>query len=97
MSDIHADRETHRAGAFDVRSFIALLIGVYGIVLVLMGLLGTSDADLAKADGFNVNLWAGIGMVVVAVAFQAWAMLRPVIVPDDPDTADRADDAAGRT
>ena len=29
-----------------------------------------------------MNLWAGIGMVVVAVAFQAWAKLRPVVVED---------------
>ena len=32
-----------RAGAFDIRTFIALLIGIYGLVLVLMGLFATSD------------------------------------------------------
>jgi hypothetical protein len=89
VSDIHADPEVHRAGAFDVRTFIALLIGIYGIVLVLMGLFATSDQDLAKADGFNVNLWAGIGLIVVAVAFQTWAMLRPVIVPGNLDARER--------
>jgi hypothetical protein len=89
MSDIHSDREAHRAGAFDVRTFIALLIGLYGIVLLLMGLFATSDNDLAKADGFNVNLWTGIGLIVVAAAFQTWATLRPVIVPPNPGDADQ--------
>ena len=85
-----------RAGAFDIRTFIALLIGIYGIVLVLMGLFGTSDEQLAKAGGFNVNLWAGLGMVVTAVILQAWAMLRPVVVPIDPDDAGGPDETEQR-
>ena len=72
----------HRAGTFDIRTFIALLIGVYGVVLVVAGLVGTSETELDKADGLNVNLIAGIGMVVVAAAFLAWARLRPVVVPE---------------
>jgi hypothetical protein len=72
----------HRAGAFDIRTFIALLIGVYGLVLVVAGLVGTSETELDRADGLNINLIAGIGMVVVAVAFVAWARMRPVVVPE---------------
>lgn len=83
-------RKVRKAGAFDIRTFIAMLIGIYGIVLVLMGLFATSDEDLAKADDFNVNLWAGIGMIVAAAVMQAWAMLRPVVVPvDDGAEPDR--------
>jgi hypothetical protein len=74
---------THQAGAFDIRTFIALLIGIYGVVLVATGLFGTSEEALAKAGGLNVNLWAGLGMVVVAALFQIWARARPVVVPDD--------------
>ena len=85
MSNSTETESAHKAGAFDIRTFIALLIGIYGIVLVLMGLFGTDDEQLAKSDGLNVNLWAGIGMVVVAALFQAWAMWRPVVVPDDRD------------
>ena len=85
MSDTTGSETAHKAGAFDIRTFIALLIGIYGIVLVAMGLFGTTEEDLAKADGFNVNLWAGIGMVVVAALFQAWAMWRPVVVPEEPE------------
>lgn len=74
--------QAHRARVFDIRTFISLLIGLYGVVLVLMGLFGTSDSDLERAGGLNINLFAGLGMVVVAGAFQIWARLRPVLVPD---------------
>jgi hypothetical protein len=80
--------EVRKAGAFDIRSFIAALIGIYGIVLVIMGLIGPSAGQRAKASGININLWAGIGMVVVAALFQAWAMWRPVVVPVHPDETD---------
>ena len=81
-------RQRHEAGAFDVRNFIAMLIGIYGAVLVAMGLFSTSETDLDKAGGLNINLWAGLGMLLVAAAFVAWARLRPVLVPDDVDDED---------
>lgn len=84
-----AGERAHQAGAFDIRTFIALLIGIYGVVLVLVGALGTSEEDLQKADGFNVNLWAGIGMMVVAAAFLAWARMRPIVVPEETGDAAR--------
>jgi hypothetical protein len=78
----------HRAGAFDIRNFIGALIGLYGIALVVYGLAGTGAADLKKSDDVNINLWAGIGMLIVAAVFGAWARLRPVVVPDDPEAVD---------
>jgi uncharacterized membrane protein YidH (DUF202 family) len=77
-----------RAGAFDIRTFIGSLIGIYGVVLVIVGLVGTSDKQLAKSNQLNINLWAGIGMVVVAVFFLVWARLRPVVIPPHPEEAD---------
>ncbi len=82
-----------RAGAFDIRVFIGSLLGIYGVVLTLTGLLGTSDADLEKADGLNVNLWTGLALLVVAGAFITWARIRPVVVPPEPGEKDEA--AAG--
>jgi len=83
----------HRAGAFDIRVFIASLIGLYGVVLVIVGLFGTDDTQLDKSDGMNINLFAGAAMVVFAVSFMVWARLRPVVVPPelhtDDDPADR--------
>jgi hypothetical protein len=75
-----------KAGAFDMRNFIAALIGIYGIVLTIYGIIGSSDTQLAKSDGVNINLWAGLGMIVVAALFAIWARLKPVVVPADVDT-----------
>ncbi|QGK71160.1 hypothetical protein GIY23_18005 [Allosaccharopolyspora coralli] len=79
------NRSGHAAGAFDVRLIIAMLFAIYGAVLVGMGVLATSEEDIAKAAGTNINLWSGIGMLVFAALFTAWARLRPIIVPDAPD------------
>ena len=61
----------------DLRRIIAFLFCLYCVVLVVVGLGFTSDDDLKKAEGVNINLWAGIAMVVLSAAFAAWATLRP--------------------
>ena len=76
------------AGAFDIRMVIAALIGVYGIVLTGLGLFGASDAELDRAGGMNVNLWAGLGMIVVSAVFVAWTMVRPIVVSREPSDGD---------
>ena len=72
----------HAAGAFDVRNVIAGLIGFYGVVLVVLGLVDNDQAALEKTDGFNANLWVGIAMIVFAAAFALWSRLRPIIVEE---------------
>ena len=88
MSDTTKDTRSgapHKAGAFDIRVFIGVLMGLYGVILVLAGLFGTSQEDLDRAGGANVNLWTGIGLLIFSACFIAWARLRPVVVPPDPD------------
>jgi hypothetical protein len=70
----------HEAGAFDVRNVIAALIGFYGVVLVVVGLVDNGDEALKKTDGFNANLWVGLCMIVFALAFALWSRLRPIVV-----------------
>lgn len=70
------------AALFDLRTVIAVLFGIYGVILTILGLLGTSQADLEKAGGIALNLWTGIGMIVVAGFFVAWLLLRPAITAD---------------
>ncbi|RSM85263.1 hypothetical protein DMH04_18415 [Kibdelosporangium aridum] len=77
--------KTHRAGVFDIRVVIALLIGAYGVVITVLGIGFTTDEQIQKSAGVNVNLWAGIGMLLFAAGFIAWAWLRPVKVPDESD------------
>lgn len=83
-------RTTHTAGALDIRAIIAYLIGTYGVILTAWGLFSFSDADSAKADGWNVNLWTGLGMLVFAAAFLIWNRLNPTAVPDQTDRDDQA-------
>ena len=77
--------ERHAAGAFDVRNVIAALIGFYGVVLVVVGLVDDDGEALQKTDGFNANLWVGLAMVAFALVFALWARLRPIVVAS-PET-----------
>lgn len=70
----------HTAGAFDIRNFIGGLLGLYGIILTLMGLFG--DQELEKTGGLRANLWAGLALLVVSIGFIMWARLRPILVPE---------------
>ena len=69
------------AGALDVRNIIGALIGIYGVILVVLGIF--SDSTAAKTGDVNANLYAGLGLLVVAAAFLIWARLRPLVVPED--------------
>ncbi|GAB2703029.1 hypothetical protein [Kitasatospora kifunensis] len=73
---------TGKANLLDLRWILALLFGFYGTVLTILGAAFTSAADRQLAGGVNVNLWAGIGMLLLAAAFAAWAQWRPVPLPE---------------
>jgi drug/metabolite transporter (DMT)-like permease len=79
----------HTAGALDIRNIIGGLLGVYGVILLLEGLLGDDGGD--DTGGWNANLWAGIVLLLVAAVFMTWARLRPIVVPDHVEKPD--DDA----
>jgi hypothetical protein len=70
-----------RASAFDVRLIIALMLGVYGLVLTILGLFFVTDEEIRKGADVNINLWTGIAMLVVGALFALWARLRPLRVP----------------
>jgi len=76
----------HTAGALDIRNIIGGLLGVYGVILLVMGIFG--DAEKDKTGGWNANLWAGIVLALMAAIFLTWARLRPIVVPDDVETPD---------
>ena len=73
--------EKHTACALDIRNIIGLLLTVYAVILVFMGIFG--DIQEEKTGGVNANLWAGLGLLVVGLAFLAWARLKPIVVPTD--------------
>jgi hypothetical protein len=88
MANRHGDAGTTPAKAplsailFDLRSVIGLLFVVYGLVLTILGLIGTSEADLAKAGGLALNLWTGLAMLVAGILFYVWAFVKPPLPPE---------------
>ncbi|MFE4605307.1 hypothetical protein ACFRKE_31090 [Kitasatospora indigofera] len=96
MTDPEAGAEpAARAGLFDLRRILALLFVVYGTVLTVMGATVTSQSDLDRAGGVNVNLWVGVGMLIGAAAFAGWAALRPIRLPPAPAHPESADGPEG--
>ena len=72
------------ARLFDLRVLIGGLFTVYGIMLTLAGFF-TSARDLAKASGININLWMGIGMLIIGIFFTTWWRLSPLRRDQPPD------------
>ncbi len=75
-----------KAGAFDIRNIIGALMGVYGVILTLAGIFGDHSPD--KTGGVNANLWTGLGLLAVSLAFLAWGRVRPIVVPADVKQVD---------
>ncbi|GAA4182979.1 hypothetical protein GCM10022288_01710 [Gryllotalpicola kribbensis] len=63
---------------FDLRTIIAVLFAIYGIVCIIWGAAFTSSSELDKAGGININLWGGIGMLIVAALFVWWTIAKPI-------------------
>ena len=82
------DRATGMTSLFDLRVVIGGLLGLYGVILTVMGIFASDDAK-AKAAGININLWAGLVILAGGAIFLAWAGLRPLRAEDlqdaDPD------------
>lgn len=73
---------------FDLRTVIAVLFAFYGIVLTIMGIVTATPENTAKSGGINLNLWTGIGMLVLAALFIVWARMKPLNVEAPPPDAD---------
>ncbi|WP_406340977.1 hypothetical protein [Streptomyces sp. NBC_00648] len=75
------------ARLFDIRRIIGGLFTLYGVIVTIAGLTA-SDADLKKAEGVNINLWTGLGMLALGLFFLVWLWLRPLAPPAPPAPED---------
>ncbi|GAA1486698.1 hypothetical protein [Brachybacterium fresconis] len=95
-SAVPESEHVETAGAFDIRNFIGTLLGLFGLILVAMGIFAFDEGAAAKTDGLNANLWAGLAMVIVAIAFIVWTRVDPIrmVVRDNEDGAEEPHDIA---
>jgi hypothetical protein len=68
------------ARIFDLRRIIGGLFVLYGVIVTIAGFTA-SDAAIHKAVGVNINLWTGIGMLLLGVFSLVWMTLRPRAPP----------------
>jgi len=90
MSSTPRSTGKQTAGAFDIRNIIGIVIGIYGVILLVMGLFFSSQAQLDKSGGLHANVIAGVLMIVVSAIFFTWSHVRPVVVPAAAETGDVA-------
>jgi hypothetical protein len=64
------------ANRFDIRRLIGALFILYGLILLVLGLVGSHHVK-TKAAGINVDLWAGLGMLAFGALMLFWALSRP--------------------
>lgn len=62
---------------FDLRTIIGGLFTLYGLMLTVIGIFD-SQAEVQKAAGVRINLWTGLGMLALGLAFLLWVKLRPL-------------------
>lgn len=79
------------ANRFDIRRLIGAVFVLYGLILVALGIFG-SHAVKTKAAGININLWAGLGMLVFGGLMIFWALARPV----EPEPEETRGEGSGR-
>src|SRR4051812_37928120 len=76
-SQAETERTARAANLFDLRRIIGGLFAIYGVILFVLG-LGASQKEIDKAAGWNLNLWVGLAMMIVAAIFIGWALARPL-------------------
>src|SRR5436305_311824 len=77
LSDEEEREAARTANRFDIRRLIGGLFVLYGVILLIVGIVG-SHAVKTKAAGININLWTGLGMLIFGALMIFWALARPV-------------------
>jgi hypothetical protein len=70
-------RVERAANLFDLRRIIGAVMTVWGVLLIILGATDSTQ-EANKAAGININLDAGIGMLIVGIFFLVWAFTRPL-------------------
>ncbi len=69
-------RNWRLAKMFDLRTFIGVLFVIFGVLVIIPGIIA-NPADIEKAAGINLALWVGGLMLALGVIFLAWLLASP--------------------
>ncbi|MEU4334706.1 hypothetical protein AB0F59_08780 [Micromonospora lupini] len=75
------ERRSAAARLFDIRRVIGGLFVAYGIIVTLIGIFD-SRAEIDKAEGVRINLWAGLAMLAFGLLMLLWQWVRPAEAPN---------------
>ncbi|PJI93358.1 hypothetical protein [Luteimicrobium subarcticum] len=81
LSQAEQDAHVRATRRFDLRRIIGALFVLYGAIVLIVG-LADPTGDKAKTGGIAINIWTGIGMLIVGGLFFLWDHLRPVPAED---------------
>jgi len=84
------ERRSAAARLFDVRRVIGGLFVVYGVLVTGVGLFD-GGAEIDKAQGVRINLWAGLSMLALGLLFLLWQWWRPAEAPEPPPSSSALD------
>ena len=90
-------REERAANLFDLRRIIGGVFVAWGVLLIVLGIFD-SEEEIDKAAGVNINLYAGLGMLIFGALFLLWAFTRPLgeeIGTSEQSGGGAGDDAEG--
>ncbi|NQU38072.1 MAG: hypothetical protein HQ526_10830 [Actinobacteria bacterium] len=80
-----------QARMLDLRIYISAMFFIFGTTVTVMG-ISPSEAQLERAAGVNINLWAGLAMLGLSAVMGVWAFVSPPELPaadsSDPDMPD---------
>jgi hypothetical protein len=88
------EAKSSAAGLFDLRRIIGGLFTLYGVLVLGAGLFDGSNAE-EKASGIDINVWTGLGMLLLGLGMLAWMALRPVDVRAVQQELDASDGRGG--
>lgn len=72
----------HTAGLFDVRNIIGALLAIYGVILLLVHVIGGDTSATSGQAHDQANLWTGASLLLVGIVFFVWAKVRPTVVDE---------------
>lgn len=72
-----ASESQRKSDYTDIRFIIMAAIGSIAVFLLICSGFTTGADEMAKTGGVNGNLWAGIGLAIVALVMGVWWWVKP--------------------